>query len=92
MSEKARISMIIKGQVQGVFFRYETKKEAERLGLTGLVKNNNDGNVEILAEGDKNKLEELAKWCKSGPDSAQVENVEIKWQEYNGRFEGFEIS
>jgi len=91
MSEKARISMIIKGQVQGVFFRYETKKEAQALNLTGWVRNNDDGTVEVLAEGDKNKLEELAEWCKSGPDSAQVEDVEIKWQEYEGGFEGFEI-
>ena len=83
--------MIIKGQVQGVFFRYETKIEAQKLGLSGWVKNNDSGTVEVLAEGDKINLEKLIEWCKSGPDAAQVENVEIKWQEYEGEFKKFEI-
>lgn len=91
MSEKARIFMIIKGRVQGVFFRYKTQQEAQKLGLNGWVKNNGDGSVEILAEGDKDKLEELIEWCKEGPRSAQVEKVEVKWQKYVGEFEGFEI-
>ena len=91
MAEKARISILIKGQVQGVFFRYETKKEAEKLELTGWVKNNNDGTVEVLAEGDKVNLEKLVEWCKSGPDSARVENVEIKWLPYTGELMKFEI-
>jgi len=91
MSEKARIFMIIKGRVQGVFFRYKTQQEAQKLGLNGWVKNNGDGSVEILAEGDKDKLEELIEWCKEGPRSAQVEKVEVKWQKYVGEVEGFEI-
>jgi len=91
MSEKARVSLIIKGRVQGVFFRYETKKEAQTLGLSGWVKNNNDGTVEVLAEGDRVLLEKLAEWCKSGPDSALVENVEIKWLAYGREFNSFEI-
>ncbi|OGY41728.1 MAG: acylphosphatase [Candidatus Buchananbacteria bacterium RBG_13_36_9] len=91
MSEKARVSIIINGQVQGVFFRYKTQQEAQKLGLTGWVRNNADSSVEILAEGDKDKLEELIAWCKAGPRSAQVENVEVNWAPYRGEFEGFEI-
>ena len=91
MSEKARISIIISGRVQGVFFRYKTKHEAEKLGLTGWVRNNGDGSVEILAEGDKDKLEELVKWCKEGPRSAQVKNVEVKWLLYLEEFKKFII-
>jgi acylphosphatase len=92
MAEKSRVSIIINGRVQGVFFRYKTQQEADKLGTTGWVRNNGDGSVEILAEGDKDKLEELIEWCKAGPRSAQVENVEVKWQEYEGILEGFEIS
>jgi len=91
MSEKARISMIISGRVQGVFFRYKTLREAQKLGLTGWVKNLDGGQVEVLAEGAKDKLEELAEWTKRGSRQAQVEKVEIKWQEYGGEFKEFII-
>jgi len=91
MSEKARISMLINGQVQGVFFRLKTKEEADKLGLTGWVKNNSDGSVECLAQGDKDKLVQLIDWCKKGPEAAKVENVEVKWQTYSGEFHGFKI-
>ncbi|MFA5188527.1 MAG: acylphosphatase [Patescibacteria group bacterium] len=91
MNEKARISLIIKGRVQGVFFRYATEKEAEKLGLTGWVRNNNDGTVEILAEGDKDMLDELIVWCKSGSRLAKVENIDVKWLLYVGEFKDFEI-
>jgi len=91
MSEKARISMIISGRVQGVFFRYKTQQEALKLGLTGWVRNLDGGQVEVLAEGEKDKLEELAKWTKIGPRQAQVEKMEIKWQGYGGEFKEFII-
>ena len=91
MSEKARVSIIINGQVQGVFFRYKTQQEAHKLSLTGWVKNNGDGSVECMAEGEKDKLEELIKWCKQGPDGAKVDNIGIEWQGYEGGFGGFEI-
>jgi len=91
MSEKARISMIISGRVQGVFFRYKTQQEAQKLGLTGWVRNLDGGQVEVLAEGAKDKLEELAEWTKRGSRQAQVEKVEIKWLAYEGEFKEFII-
>lgn len=91
MPEKARISIIISGRVQGVFFRYKTKHEAGNLGLTGWVRNNSNGSVEILAEGNKDRLEELVAWCKSGPRLANVENIEVKWLPSKGEFNDFEI-
>lgn len=91
MSEKVRVSIIINGQVQGVFFRYKTQQEAHKLSLTGWVKNNGDGSVECMAEGEKDKLEELIAWCKAGPRSAQVENVDVKWLPFVGEFNSFEI-
>lgn len=91
MPDNARVSLIIYGLVQGVFFRYEAEKMARKLGLTGWAKNRSDGTVEVLAEGNKFKLEELIKWCEQGPRSAQVEKVEINWSPYVGEFKSFEI-
>lgn len=91
MNTKSRVKLKISGHVQGVFFRISTRKLAVKLGLTGWVKNNNDGSVDCLAEGDKSKLEELVDWCKQGFDYAQVEKIEVGWEEYVGEFNNFEI-
>ena len=91
MPEKARVNIFVSGLVQGVFFRSQTKNKAEGLGLFGWVRNLVDGRVEILAEGEKDKLEKLVTWAKKGPDSARVDSLEIDWQEFKGEFENFEI-
>ena len=54
-----RIHVIISGRVQGVFFRYNTNKVANKLGLKGFVRNLSDGCVEVVAEGSEDKLKEL---------------------------------
>jgi len=77
--------------VQGVFFRYETQSVAKRLGLVGWVRNRLDGSVEVLAEGEKEKLEELLKWCHQGPPLARVDSVQINWEEPTGEFKDFRI-
>lgn len=91
MSEKARVNIFVAGLVQGVFFRSQTKNKAGELGLFGWVRNLADGRVEILAEGEKDKLEKLIDWAKKGPDSARVDGLEINWQEHNDEFKDFEI-
>ncbi len=91
MPENARLSIKIHGQVQGVFFRSETKKQADLLDLIGWVKNNSDGTVECLAEGDKDKLDQLLDWCNIGSDGAKVDKVEVKWQLFEGENNKFEI-
>ncbi|MBT4823753.1 acylphosphatase [Candidatus Woesearchaeota archaeon] len=70
--------IIIKGHVQGVFYRENTKKLAKALGLKGYVKNKFDGSVKIVVSGEENKIKKLIKWCKHGPMHATVENVEVK--------------
>lgn len=70
--------IIIRGKVQGVFYRKSTQKKALELGLTGWVKNLKDGSVELEAEGTISKLEELASWCKEGPKNAIVKEIEIR--------------
>ncbi len=81
----------IYGQVQGVFFRFSAKEEADRLGLAGWVRNNVDGSVEAMVVGPKVKLVEFIKWCKKGPPQAAVENIEVDWRPEDMAFESFEI-
>ena len=72
------LRLSITGRVQGVFFRAETKKLADQLGLTGWVKNCEDGSVEVHAEGQMEKLKELEAWCRKGPSAAIVERVIVE--------------
>ncbi len=67
--------LIITGQVQGVFFRATTQEMAQSLGLTGWVKNTNEGAVEIHAEGSEDALQQLEEWCQHGPPAARVEKM-----------------
>lgn len=68
----------ITGHVQGVGFRWHARKMAEKLGVKGFVKNGVDGSVYIEAEGSDIQLQQFITWCKSGPDHARVEHVQIE--------------
>lgn len=70
------LNIKIIGQVQGVFFRTSTKEEADKLNIKGFVRNEPDNTVYIEAEGEKESLDKFIKWCKNGPDGAEVEEVE----------------
>ncbi|MHA2288066.1 MAG: acylphosphatase [Promethearchaeota archaeon] len=87
-----RIIINVHGHVQGVFFRYTTRKVARKLGLTGYVKNLPDGSVYIEAEGSEDKLIELLKFAKKGPNSAIVESIEYEYKEAQYRNKGFDYS
>lgn len=89
--EKARAHVFISGLVQGVFFRWNTKKMADKLQLSGWVRNLPDGRVEAIFEGDKESIEKMIEWCKKGPSEAIVEKVEIIWEEYKSEYKGFKI-
>lgn len=86
-----RAHLWISGRVQGVFFRAYTQEEAVRLGLSGWVKNLPDGRVETVFEGDDEAADKMVIWCRHGPPSAEVENVEIKWEQPSGEFSGFDV-
>ena len=86
-----RLHLLIHGEVQGVFFRNFAKKTADSLELTGWARNNPDGTVEILAEGDEANLKELMKKCKKGPSAAKVEKIKEKWEETAKEFKNFQI-
>ncbi|MCU0436132.1 MAG: acylphosphatase [Bacteroidia bacterium] len=72
-----RFSLTISGKVQGVFYRKSAAAEAQRIGLTGFVKNLPDGSVYAQAQGTDEQLEEFVNWCKRGPDRARVEKVDV---------------
>ena len=89
MDTEAHIT--VSGRVQGVFFRMYTQREANSLNLKGWVRNLPNGNVEIVAQGQKEDIERLIKWCRKGPPLAQVNNVEVQWHTPTDKLEGFEI-
>jgi acylphosphatase len=89
---EARARILITGQVQGVFFRREITDLARRLGIWGWVRNLSNGMVEVIAEGEKGRLDELIRFCYVGPRGAVVRKVEVEWSDYLGEFRGFRIT
>ena len=81
---------VVYGRVQGVGFRYFTWKEAERIGITGTVRNCIDGSVEIVAEGNDEQLQDFYNWLKVGPRTASVEQILEDYIE-NKRYSDFSI-
>ena len=90
--ENKRVRLLIRGKVQGVFFRASTKDKAKQLGLKGFVRNRQDGSVEVIADGHEKELTKLIDWCQTGPDQAHVDFVEQDWQPYISEFEDFTIN
>lgn len=91
MSDLVSVQVKIHGLVQGVFFRDYTSRRARELGITGYVRNLTGGTVEVKAEGERKKLEELITYLKIGPPRARVEKVDINWSEYIGNYPHFNI-
>ena len=92
MEKKVRARAIISGRVQGVFFRMETKRAADRIGVFGSVRNLKDGAVEAVFEGDQERVNDILIWCRQGPPHADVTDVTATWGEYTGEFSGFNIA
>lgn len=90
MSELRRLHAFISGQVQGVGFRWHSRRAAERLGLRGWVTNLADGRVEFLAEGSPAQLESMLAWLRRGSPSSQVEEVQFDYEAATGEFSEFE--
>lgn len=86
-----RAEVVIRGRVQGVFYRQSTRDTALRLGLTGWVKNCSDGSVAAVFEGEKTGVDAAIQWCRQGPAAARVSEVKVDWQEFRGEFSGFAI-
>jgi acylphosphatase len=76
-----RAEVVVRGAVQGVFFRVETRNRARSLGLVGWVRNAADGSVEAVFEGEDEQVESMVDWCRRGPPGARVDDVEVSWSE-----------
>lgn len=74
-----RAEVTVRGMVQGVFFRVETRDRARSLGLSGWVTNASDGTVRAAFEGDDERVASMVDWCGRGPRGAHVDDVEVTW-------------
>jgi acylphosphatase len=90
-SERARVHLIVSGRVQGVGFRFSAYDQAKDLALAGWVRNLAGGEVEIVAEGQRENLQMLAAWAHLGPTSAHVTQVREEWLDFTEAFAGFRI-
>ena len=91
MSNTLSFHAVVRGRVQGVFFRASVESQALRLGLTGFVRNQRDGSVEVLAEGGREALMKLAAFLREGPPAARVDAVQISWGDAKGEYKDFRV-
>ena len=92
MSRNARLTAVVRGRVQGVYFRYFVQNEALERGLTGYAYNRPDGSsVEVVAEGPRAELEALLAKLHIGPPAAGVEAVEASWSDAESAFSAFRV-
>ena len=89
---KGSVHVYITGKVQGVGYRYSTAIQAQKLGLTGWVKNLYDGRVEALFEGENETITQMLSWCQQGPSMSYVTNIETHKKDYTGQFKDFSIT
>jgi acylphosphatase len=90
MASEERVHVFVSGRVQGVSFRDATRRQAEQLGLSGWVRNTQDGQVEAVFEGDADTVRQMIDWCESGPSSADVEDVSVENEQPEG-LSSFEV-
>jgi acylphosphatase len=90
-TDNARLHAIVRGYVQGVGFRYYVLDAAVALGVNGWVRNLWDGDVEVMAEGERDALERLLAVLRRGPRAAHVGGVDVEWGEFTGEFASFHV-
>lgn len=88
---KACIHCLVSGRVQGVMFRAATQHEAQRLDLDGWARNLPDGRVEVLACGERERLERLQEWLREGPEHARVDGLEVEERPFDATLQGFDV-
>ena len=89
--KRLRAELLIRGRVQGVWFRGTTREVAQSLGLNGYVRNTPDGGVEVVLEGPESRVRRAVAWCRQGPRLARVSSVDVAYQEPAGQYVDFSI-
>jgi acylphosphatase len=89
--DQIRLHASVHGRVQGVSFRYFVMECAKRLDLSGWVRNRYDGTVEVMAEGERSKLEILVKDLNRGSKASDVSRVNTQWSDATGEYQSFKI-
>jgi acylphosphatase len=84
-----RLRAVVRGEVQGVGFRWSVQRQAGELGLTGYAENLPDGSVRVEAEGDPDRLDQLESYLRQGPRWAEVESLDVQRVPATGEFRGF---
>ncbi|MBE7557925.1 acylphosphatase [bacterium] len=84
--------MLVRGDVQGVGFRYFTQRQAARMNLVGWVRNLPDGDVEVYLEGEEDDIRRMIQILSRGPDYARVDEVKETWRTPSGSFSDFRIT
>jgi acylphosphatase len=87
---KTRVHIFVSGRVQGVFFRQSTQRQAKNLGVKGWVRNLQDRRVEAVFEGESLAVNSLVDYCRQGPATSRVDNVDVLVEGYQGEFKDFE--
>ena len=88
---KVRAHVLVSGNVQGVFFRSNTRSHASMNQITGWVMNLPDGRVEVVMEGNKGRVETLIEFIRQGPAGASIDGLEISWEKPTSKYNSFEI-
>ena len=88
---KVRAHILVSGRVQGVFFRSQTKHNADNHDVKGWVRNLPDGRLEAVFEGEQDAVQKLIDFCKRGPSGARVTNIDLNWETYTGTTNRFKI-
>jgi len=89
--DKTSVRLLIKGKVQGVYFRFNMKEVAKKNRVVGWVRNLPDGNVEAFIEGKKEDVKLVVGWSKVGPENARVDDVKMDYGQYMGNYNDFII-
>ncbi|KZN23937.1 acylphosphatase [Haladaptatus sp. R4] len=90
MTDRTRAHVFVSGKVQGVFYRANTRDTAESKGIDGWVQNLSDGRVEAVFEGPESTVEEMVEWCHTGSPAADVDDVDVEYDDPNGE-DGFRV-
>jgi len=90
MADRTRAHVFVSGNVQGVYYRANTRDTAEKRDIDGWVRNLSDGRVEAVFEGPESTVEEMVEWCHTGSPAADVDDVSVEYDSPEGE-DGFRI-